>query len=104
MQRPASLSDCVFAVAMTLLVFSVRIPDQAVSEAKLQGELLRMLGESYGLVLSFAIAAMVWVGHLRLLNSLRHATVGLIYLASDALYEPINGRIALGQMPRLLDN
>jgi uncharacterized membrane protein len=71
---------------MTLLLFSVRIPDQAVSEAKLQGELLRMLGESYGLVLSFAIIAMVWVGHLRLLNSLRHATVGLIYLALLQLF------------------
>lgn len=80
LQRLASLSDCVFAVAMTLLAFSVRIPDHGVDPAKLPGELTRMWNESFGLVLSFAIAAMFWVGHFRLLRSLSRATVGLIYL------------------------
>jgi uncharacterized membrane protein len=80
LQRIASLSDCVFAVAMTLLVFSVRIPDQGLDPAKLPGELTRMWNESYGLVLSFAIAAMFWVAHFRLLRSLSRATAGLIYL------------------------
>ena len=80
LQRLASLSDCVFAVAMTLLAFSVRIPDQGVDPAKLPGELTRMWNESFGLVLSFAIAAMFWVGHFRLLRSLSRATAGLIYL------------------------
>jgi uncharacterized membrane protein len=80
LQRLASLSDCVFAVAMTLLAFSVRIPDQGVDPAKLPGELTRMWNESVGLVLSFAIAAMFWVGHFRLLRSISRATVGLIYL------------------------
>jgi uncharacterized membrane protein len=80
LQRLASLSDCVFAVAMTLLVFSVRIPDQGVDPGKLPGELTRMWNESYGLVLSFAITAMFWVAHFRLLRSLSRATAGLIYL------------------------
>jgi len=80
LQRLASLSDCVFAVAMTLLVFSVRIPDQGVDPAKLALELTRMWNEFSGLVLSFAIAAMFWVGHFRLLRSLSRATVCLIYL------------------------
>src|SRR5262249_29045701 len=80
LQRLASLSDCVFAVAMTLLVFSIHIPDQGVNQAKLPGELIRMLNESAGLVLSFASAAMIWFGHFRLLRSLSRATVGLIYL------------------------
>ena len=80
LQRLASLSDCVFAVAMTLLTFSIRIPDHGVDPAKLPGELTRMWNESFGLVLSFAIAAMFWLGHFRLLRSLSRATVGLIYL------------------------
>jgi uncharacterized membrane protein len=80
LQRLASLSDCVFAVAMTLLAFTVRIPDQGLDPAKLPGELTRMWNESFGLVLSFAIAAMFWVGHFRLLRSLSRATVGVIYL------------------------
>jgi uncharacterized membrane protein len=80
LQRLASLSDCVFAVAMTLLAFSVRIPDQGLAPAKLPGELIRMWNEFSGLVLSYAIAAIFWVGHFRLLRSLSRATVGLIYL------------------------
>jgi uncharacterized membrane protein len=80
LQRLASLSDCVFAVAMTLLTFSVRIPDHGVDPAKLPGELARMWNESFGLMLSFAIAAMFWIGHFRLLRSLSRAPVGLIYL------------------------
>jgi uncharacterized membrane protein len=80
LQRLASLSDCVFAVAMTLLVFSVRIPDPGLDKARLPAELGRMFNESSGLVLSFATAAMFWIGHFRLLHGLSHATTGLIYL------------------------
>jgi TMEM175 potassium channel family protein len=86
LQRLASLSDCVFAVAMTLLAFSVRIPEQGLDRAKLPGELVRMLRESSGLVLSFAITAMFWLGQVRLLHSLRQATVGLFYLALLQLF------------------
>ena len=80
LQRLASLSDCVFAVAMTLLVFSVRIPDPGLDKAKLPGELTRMFDESSGLILSFAIAAMFWIGHFHLLRRLSRATASLIYL------------------------
>jgi len=69
---------------MTLLAFSVRIPDQGVDLARLPGELTRMWNEFSGLVLSFAIAAMFWVGHFRMLRSLNRATVGLIYVSLDS--------------------
>ena len=78
--RIAALVDGIFAVAMTLLTFSIRIPEHGVDPAKLPGELARMWNESFGLVLSFAIAAMFWVGHFRLLRSLSCATLALIYL------------------------
>src|SRR6516162_7412183 len=86
LQRLASLSDCVFAVAMTLLAFSVRIPDPGLDKTKLAGELIRMLWESSGLLISFASAALFWIGHFRLLRSLTHATVGLIYLSLLQLF------------------
>lgn len=86
LQRLASLSDCVFAVAMTLLAFNVRIPEQGLDRAKLPGELIRMLGESRGLVLSFAITAMFWIGHVRLLRGLNNATLGLVYLGFLQLF------------------
>jgi uncharacterized membrane protein len=80
LQRLASLSDCVFAVAMTLLLFSVRIPGPGLDKSQLPGEFGRMFNESSGLALSFASAAMFWIGHFRLLHRLSHATDGLIYL------------------------
>jgi uncharacterized membrane protein len=86
LQRLASLSDCVFAVAMTLLAFSVRIPDQGLDKTKLPGELIRMFWESSGLVISFASAALFWIGHFRLLRSLSHASIGLIYLSLLQLF------------------
>jgi uncharacterized membrane protein len=86
LQRLASLSDCVFAVAMTLLAFSVRLPEHGLDKSKLPGELVRMLWESSGLVVSFVSAAMFWIGHFRLLRSLTHTTVGLIYLSLLQLF------------------
>jgi len=86
LQRLASLSDCVFAVAMTLLAFNVRITEQGLDRARLPGELIRMLGESYGLVLSFAITAMFWIGYVRLLRGLNKATLGLVYLGFLQLF------------------
>jgi uncharacterized membrane protein len=86
LQRLASLSDCVFAVAMTLLAFSVRIPDQGLDKAKLPDELIRMFWESSGLVVSFVSAAMFWIGHFRLLRSLTHVSGGLIYLSLLQLF------------------
>ena len=86
LQRLASLSDCVFAVAMTLLAFSVRLPEQGLDKAKLPGELARMFWESSGLVVSFVSVAMFWVGHFRLLRCLTHTTVGLIYLSLLQLF------------------
>ena len=86
LQRLASLGDCVFAVAMTLLAFTVRIPDPGVDRSKLPGELIRMLWESSGLVISFASAALFWIAHFRLLHSLSHATAGLVYLTLFQLF------------------
>jgi uncharacterized membrane protein len=65
---------------MTLLVFSVRVPDPGLDKRRLPGELSRMFIESSGLVLSFATAALFWIAHFRLLHRLSHATTGLIYL------------------------
>ena len=86
LQRLASLSDCVFAVAMTLLAFSVRLPEHGLDKSKLPGELVRMFWESSGLVVSFASAAMFWIGSFRLLRSLTHMSVGLIYLSLLQLF------------------
>jgi uncharacterized membrane protein len=82
-QRLSTLSDGIFAVAMTLLAYNVHLP--AVSaNLQMSQELRRMFGEVGGLLLSFAIAAMFWRSHLRLFQKLCQVDFGF-QLANFAL-------------------
>jgi uncharacterized membrane protein len=58
-QRLSALSDGIFAVAMTLLAFSIHLPESSAA-GRLATELTRMYHEGIGLVVSFWIAAMFW--------------------------------------------
>jgi len=74
-QRLSALSDGIFSVAMTLLAFNVHLPDSSAGE-RLSQELARMFGEAGGLVVSFCIAAMFWMSHLRLFGFLQKVDIG----------------------------
>ncbi len=72
-ERLASLSDGVFAVAMTLLAYNIHIPIGPLNEAGLRGALARMVPAVMALVLSFFAAVMFWMGHQRLLGIMRQS-------------------------------
>ncbi len=72
-ERLASLSDGVFAVAMTLLAYNIHIPIGPLNEAGLRGALARMVPAVMALVLSFFAAVMFWMGHQRLLGMMRQS-------------------------------
>jgi uncharacterized membrane protein len=72
-QRLAALSDGIFAVAMTLLAYNVHVPNPPLNDRQLGIELVRMLGEGSGLLMSFAVASMFWMSHFRLFSSIRQA-------------------------------
>jgi uncharacterized membrane protein len=74
-QRLSALSDGIFAVAMTLLAFSIHLPE-SFAAGRLANELTRMYHEGIGLVVSFWIAAMFWLSHLRLFQLLQRADFG----------------------------
>ncbi len=74
-QRLSALSDGIFAVAMTLLAYNVHLPASSAG-LQLSRELARMSGEVAGLLLSFAIAAMFWLSHLRLFQLLQNVDFG----------------------------
>jgi hypothetical protein len=74
-QRLSALSDGIFAVAMTLLAYNVHLPASSAG-LQLSRELARMSGEVAGLLLSFAIAAMFWLSHLRLFQLLQKVDFG----------------------------
>jgi hypothetical protein len=74
-QRLSALSDGIFAVSMTLLAFSIHLPESSAA-GRLANELTRMCQEGIGLVVSFWIAAMFWLSHLRLFQLLQRADFG----------------------------
>jgi uncharacterized membrane protein len=83
--RLAALSDGIFAVAMTLLASNIHLPEASAAD-HLGQELVRMLGEAEGLVISFAIAAMFWMSHFRLFQLLQKADVGFWLLNFALLF------------------
>lgn len=83
--RLASLSDGVFAVAMTLLAYNVRVLHGPLSEEQLRAQLGGLTHDIEVLFLSFAVAAMFWRGHIKLLEVMRqgsqaHITAALVFL------------------------
>lgn len=90
--RLNAMSDGVFAIVITLMVFSIKIPeivpDQAVAE--LPQALLKLLPDFAGLFLSFIILGIYWVGHNNVFQHvLRHDRLmlwlNILFLLSVAL-------------------
>lgn len=76
--RVINLSDAVFAIAMTLLVLTVDIPD--VPASRLAGALTNQLSQFIALILSFTLVAIIWVQHhrfMKLLSRLEPLLIGL---------------------------
>jgi uncharacterized membrane protein len=76
--RLANLSDAVFAIAMTLLVLGLDVPD--VAATALAGALREVVPQLVAFVLGFALVANVWWLHHRLFSCLDVAERGLIAL------------------------
>ena len=76
------LSDGVFAIAMTLLVLEVRLPDLAatITNDELSTALLELGGRLFAYALSFAVLATFWVGHWRRFRKIERADVRLAWI------------------------
>jgi len=83
-------SDAVFAIAMTLLVIEVHVPEIHVrSDAMLGQALLDLLPKYIGFVVSFLVVGRFWVGHhtvMGLLNAVdrRLVWINLLFLMAVA--------------------
>ena len=83
--RLSALSDGVFAVAMTLLAYNVRVPRGPLTDAQLHLDLGGLMRDLRVLCLSFAVAGMFWRGQVKLLEVMRHSvrpplTASLVFL------------------------
>lgn len=65
--RTVFFSDAVFAIAMTLLVLDLKLPDMdsSTTGAELQGALLARAGPFAAFVLSFILVGRLWLNHHR---------------------------------------
>jgi uncharacterized membrane protein len=71
-------SDAVFAIAMTLLVLDIRVPE--VSADKLWPTILALWPQFFAYVLSFLVLALNWVFHHRKFRVIRSYDGGLIWI------------------------
>jgi uncharacterized membrane protein len=77
--RLNALSDGVFAIAMTLLVIELKVPDLHGGEVdRLGTELRGQLGSYLAYALSFYIIGRMWLGHHRLLRDVSTADSRLL--------------------------
>ncbi|MBL8513191.1 MAG: DUF1211 domain-containing protein [Betaproteobacteria bacterium] len=80
--RIDALTDGIFAVAMTLLVIELKIPEalHVKTNAELIEALVHLIPKFIGWIVSFFVLAMFWWGHHRAFNSVRHIDGKLIAL------------------------
>jgi len=90
--RLNAMSDGVFAIVITLMVFEIKIPEVAVDRVAtdLAPALYKMLPDFFTLILGFAVLGIYWVGHNNVfLHVLKHDRLmlwlNIIFLLSMAL-------------------
>jgi uncharacterized membrane protein len=77
-----ALTDGIFAIAMTLLVLELKIPDLPKSAAT--GELLHRIGEEtpafFSFLVSFLYCGLLWLMHHLAMHFIRHLQLALVWL------------------------
>jgi uncharacterized membrane protein len=82
-ERVTFFSDAVFAIAMTLLVLEIKIPelpDDQVSTPAFHEALLEQIPHLFGYGLSFLFIAVIWMGHHNIWKFITAVTGGLMWL------------------------
>ncbi len=81
-ERLFFFSDAVFAIAMTLLVIDLRVPDLAgsVTDRRLASALAEDLPRVFSYALSFAVIGMYWLAHWRRYAMVRRVDETLVLL------------------------
>ena len=84
LDRIVFFSDAVFAIAITLLVLDIRVPEipDDVTADELPARLLALWPKYFGNVLSFVVIISFWVIHRSIFSGIRGYDRGLIWLNS----------------------
>ncbi len=85
LERMILFSDAVFAIAITLLVIEIKVPELHSSDG--MGKILREKGgDFFGLLLSFAVIGQFWTTHHRLFGYVNNYDSGLLWLNLHMLF------------------
>src|SRR5207237_4400 len=82
LDRLVFFSDAIFAIAITLLVIEIHVPDLTgiVTEQRLADALLDNIPQYIGFLVSFFVIGRFWIGHHRTLGRLSRAEPRLIWV------------------------
>jgi len=80
--RISALVDGIFAVAMTLLVLDLKLPEGVTlhSDSEVWSQLLGVAGRFWTYVLSFIVLGMYWIGHHAVFHSVHRVNRTLLWL------------------------
>lgn len=82
LERVVLFSDAIFAIAITLLIIEIRIPDipkEALSDAKLWSSLVSIIPKFIGFFVSFFVIGLYWLAHHRLFKFVNHCSEKLLW-------------------------
>ncbi|MGB9175262.1 MAG: TMEM175 family protein [Methanoregula sp.] len=84
--RMESLTDGIFAFAMTLLVTSLILPRNAAATLNSGATLVSLLPDFYHYVIAFFVLAAFWMGHHEQLSRVHHIDNNFLYLNIISLF------------------
>jgi uncharacterized membrane protein len=84
LERILFFSDAVFAIAITLLVLNIEVPDipQGLVAQELPGQLLALWPKYFSYVISFLVILIFWISHHTIFSTIRGYDRPLIWLNS----------------------
>lgn len=77
--RIVMLSDGVFAIAITLLVFNIKVPD-GVNITDVRAIVYSLLPHFIGYTISFIVIASYWLGHRKTMKAITHVDRNFLWL------------------------
>jgi uncharacterized membrane protein len=82
LERLVFFSDAVFAIAITLLVLDIRLPESiaGLSDRELLDSLLAVWPRVFAYIISFLVTGLFWIGHHRRFGNIRGYNRRLIFL------------------------
>jgi uncharacterized membrane protein len=79
-ERLVFFSDAVFAIAITLLVIELGVPERLASDEQLREALADLAPSFFSFFLSFAVTALWWLSHHRVLRLVERTSGALVAL------------------------